>query len=228
MCARHLKSRACSKHGWGCHRCARFSSAAGRPSKRRVEFRLDEHNVPQVQMTGHARCESVMARGIHFDAVQSAFSWRDGDLFLRDVRLTRPDGEARGKAMIQWPLVRLALETTLPIPVYRPFAIGQPLEKVLNDFSERKGAEVKLTLEGGFDATDPFSWAFAGGGRVKNVNYRGVPVNSAECRLSLSHHELDFSAGTVVFNYQNYCPARCLQRPQTGHRQGRPHPLRRT
>jgi hypothetical protein len=180
------------------------------------QFRLNEHKVPQVQMTGHARCESVTARGIHFDAVQSAFSWRDGDLFLRNVRLTRPDGEARGKAMIQWPLVRLALETTLPIPVYRPFASGPALEKVLNDFSERKGAEVQLTLEGGFDATDPFSWAFAGGGRVTNVNYRGVPVNSAECRLALSHHELDFTAGTVVFNYQNYALRDAFNGPKQG------------
>ena len=27
------------------------------------EFRLDEHNIPQVQMTGHARCESVRFAG---------------------------------------------------------------------------------------------------------------------------------------------------------------------
>jgi hypothetical protein len=130
--------------------------------------------------------------------------------------LTRPDGYAHGKAMIQWPLIRLALETTLPIPVYRPFSTGQSLENVLNDFSERKGAEVKLTLEGGFDTTDPSSWAFAGGGKVKNVNYRGVPVNSAECQLSLSHHELDFFDGTVVFNYQNYALREAFNGPKQG------------
>ena len=91
------------------------------------------------------------------------------------MRLARPDGEANGKAMIQWPLVRLALESTLPEQVYKPFFIGQPLEKVIGDFSDRKGAEVHVTLEGGFDATDRFSWAYTGGGHVKNVNYKGVP-----------------------------------------------------
>ena len=180
------------------------------------EFHLDEHNSPQVHMTGHARCESVRYRGTRFNIVQSAFSWRDNDLFLRDVRLTRADGEVRGKAMIQWPLVRMALETNLPIPVYRPFFTDLPLEQVLNDFTERRGAGAQVTLEGGFDADDPHSWAFTGGAKVQNVNYRGVPVNSAECRLSLSHQELDFFDGTVVFNYQNYGLREAFNGPKQG------------
>jgi hypothetical protein len=168
------------------------------------EFRVGSDNVPHVHMTGHASCESVMLRGVPFNTVQSSFSWREDDLFLRDVRLIRPDGEAKGKAMIQWPLVRMALESNLPEQTYKPFFIGQPLEKVIGDFTDRKGAEVVVRLEGGFDATDEHSWAYTGGGHVKNVNYKGVPVNFAECRFSLSHHELDFQDGTVVFNYQNY------------------------
>jgi hypothetical protein len=180
------------------------------------QFRIDAHGLPQVQMTGHARCEAVMARTIEFDTVQSAFAWRDGELFLRDVRLTRPDGEAHGKIMIQQPLVRLALETNLPIAVYRPFFLGQPLEQVLNDFTDRKGAEDEVTLEGGFDLNAPTSWAVAGHARVKNVNYRGVPVNSAECHLALSHRELDFTDGTVVFNYQNYALREAFNGPKQG------------
>ena len=179
-------------------------------------FRLDAHGHPQFQVTGHANCEAVRVKSVLFDTVQWAFAWRDGDLYLRDVLLTRPDGTARGKVMIQGPLVRLLVETTLPIPVYRPFAIGVPLEQVLNDFTERKGAETQVTLEGGFATTDPSSWALTGEARVKNVNYRGVPVNSAECHLALSHRELDFSAGTVVFNYQNYPLREAFNGPKLG------------
>jgi hypothetical protein len=180
------------------------------------EFRLNKQNVPQVHMTGKARCESVMLRGVQFDTVQSSFAWRDGDLFLRDVRLSRPDGEAKGKAMIQWPLVRLALVSDLPAQVYKPFFTGQPLEIVIGDFSDRKGAEVHVSLEGGFDATDRHSWAYTGGGRVKNVNYKGVPVNAAECKFSLSHRELDFFDGTVDFNYLKYQLRKDFQGPRQG------------
>jgi hypothetical protein len=118
--------------------------------------------------------------------------------------------------MIQWPLVRLALDSDLPAKVYQPFFRGQPLEKVIADFAERKGAEVRVSLEGGFDATDRHSWAYTGSGRLKNMNYKGVPVNEAGCRFSLSHHELDFFDGDITFNYQNYALRDAFKGPAEG------------
>lgn len=168
------------------------------------EFQLNEFNAPQIQMTGQARCEAVKLRGMPFDAVEFAFSWRENRVYLRDLHLIRPDGRAEGKAMIEWPLVRLELHSTLPVPVYRPFFAGQPLGIVLNDFSEREEAAVNVLLEGGFDLTNRFAWAYTGSGNVKNLNYKGVPVNAAGCKFSLNHHELDFYDGTVVFNYSKY------------------------
>src|SRR5690606_15394408 len=105
------------------------------------EFRLPENEPPDIRLTGRARCEGIMLRGISFDAIEGAFSWSTGDLYLRDLRLIRPDGEATGKAMIQPPLVRIALDSTLPVELYRPFFTGQPLEIVINDFGRLPGAE---------------------------------------------------------------------------------------
>lgn len=180
------------------------------------DFTVDGANVPQLRMTGHIRCEGLTLREIPFSAVQGAFAWRDGSLFIRDLRLTRPDGEAKGKAMIEWPLVRLALHSTLPVSVYRPFFIGQPLELVLNDMTERDGAAVDVTLEGGFDADNKTAWAYTGSGTAKNLNYKGVPVNSADCKFSLNHQELDFYEGTVVFNYSKYALHKAFNGPEEG------------
>jgi hypothetical protein len=180
------------------------------------DFKLTPDGLPQVRVTGHARCESVQLRGTPFDVIEGSFSWRDGEAYLRDLRLLRADGEACGKAMIQWPLVRIAVKTTLPIRVYRPFFVGQPLEQILMDFGERANAAVDVSLEGGFDATDEKSWAFTGRGHVKNVTYRGVPVDSAQCKLSLNHHALDFSQGTVIFNYQDYPLRKAFSGPASG------------
>jgi len=157
-----------------------------------------------VRATGHAGFESTMIKGVLFDGIESSFSWKEGDLFLRGIQMTRPDGEVSGKAMIQWPLVRMAINTTLPVPCYRPFFVGMPLELVLNDITENPNTSVDVKLEGGFDAKDRYSWAYTGGGTVTNLSYKGVPVNSAKCQFSLSHHELDFRDGTVIFNYENY------------------------
>lgn len=168
------------------------------------EFQLDGSNKPRIQATGHARCESVKLKTVPFDAVELSFSWRENRTYLRDLQLIRADGKAAGKAMIEWPLVRLELHTTLPLPVYRPFFVGQPLEKVLNDFTEGQNASVDVSLEGGFDVTNRYSWAYTGSGEIKGVAYRGVPVNSAGCKFSVNHRELDFHDGTVVFDYSKY------------------------
>jgi hypothetical protein len=167
-------------------------------------FHMDADHKPRIHMTGHLCTEALMLRGVPFDTAECAFSWRDGELFLRDVRLTRPDGVASGKAMFQPPMLRMALHSTLPAPVYKPFFTGQPLEQVIDDFSLGEGASFDIRLDGGFDITDHHSWAYTGGGTVKNVGYRGVPVDEAACGFSLSHHELDFFGGTVVFNYKDY------------------------
>jgi hypothetical protein len=180
------------------------------------DFEFDEAGVPQIHMTGRATASAVMLRGVRFNEVACAFAWRAGDLMLRDLRLARDDGLATGKMMIQWPLVRIALHSTLPAAVYKPFFVGQPLEKVIDDFSGREGASFDIRLEGGFDATDRHSWAYSGGGTVSNVSYKGVPVDMAECRFSLSHHELDFFGGTVVFNYRDYPLRRAFKGPSGG------------
>lgn len=168
------------------------------------DFRLPEGASADVRATGQMAFESTMIKGVLFDGIESSFAWKDGDLFLRDIRLSRRDGEVKGKAMIQWPLVRLAINTTLPVPCYRPFFVGMPLEIVLNDITESQNTSVNVDLEGGFNAKDRFSWAYTGGGKATNLSYKGVPANSADCQFSLSHHELDFRDGTVVFNYADY------------------------
>jgi hypothetical protein len=185
-------------------------------------FRIVKDKAPEIHMTGQAYAESVILQGVMFDSVESSYAWRDGSLFLRDSRLVRPDGQVTGKALIQWPIVRMALHGTLPARVYKPFFTGQPLERVIEDFTERENALFDVNIEGGFDATDRHSWAYSGSGSVSRVNYRGVPVDSATCKFTLNHHELDFHDGTVVFNHRDYKLRRDFEGPlQTTAKVGR-------
>ena len=167
-------------------------------------FTMTSGRIGGLAAKGHVLCEAVMVRGVRFDQVSSAFSYRDQEMFLRDLELSHPQGEARGKAMIQWPLVRLALDSTLPCQVYQPFFRGQPLEEVIADFTNGPEARYDISLEGGFDARDKYSWAYTGSGTLTDVAYKGVPVRSAQCKFTTNTHELDFHSGTVVFDYRDY------------------------
>ena len=160
--------------------------------------------LPEIQTTGKFAFDSVMLRGVIFDRVESDFSVRGSEVFFRDARVKRPDGDASGKILVQWPLIRMAMETTLPAPVYKPLFIGQPLEQVIDSFSVSERSKFHVVLEGGFDIRDRFSWAYQGHGKAENVAYNGVPIISAVTKFSLSHHELDFHEGELVLDTSQY------------------------
>jgi hypothetical protein len=167
-------------------------------------FKIRKEAPPEIRVTGNAFCDSVMLKGVAFESVSSSFSWNNGDLYLLNTVLTRKDGIASGKALIQGPIVQMALKSTLPSDVYLPFFTGQPLEDVINDFGKLPGAKVDIELEGGFDTREKSSWAYTGRGQVDHITFKGVPIAMAKCSFDLSHHALDFHDGTVVFNYDNY------------------------
>jgi hypothetical protein len=94
--------------------------------------------------------------------------------------------------------------------------VGQPLEHVLKDFNGGETEKVDVSLEGGFNLTDKYAWAYTGRGKVENTKYKGVPVQSADASFSLSHHELDFYQGTVVFDYRSYGLRKAFEGPENG------------
>lgn len=168
------------------------------------EFQMQATGPPHIEATGRASLQSIVFRGTLLDSFSGTFAKQGSKFFLKDILITRPDGEAKGKLLIDGPLRRVAIESTLPAKVFHPFFIGQPLAKVINDFSERKGAKCHVVLEGTSNAEDRHAWHYEGKASVENMNFRGVPLESAACDLKLNHHELDFSNGTVVFNYNDY------------------------
>ncbi len=180
------------------------------------DFDLTELSAPLIHLTGHVVSESIMFRGVSFDSLESWFSWQDGSLFLKDLVLTRPDGKATGKVLAEENIVRLELDSTIPAPLFKPFFIGQPLEKVIADFSENENPSTEIHLEGSFDTRDKHAWAYSGHGTVRNLSYRGVPVKSATCSFVLDHHSLDFFDGEVVFNYESYPLRKAYDGPLTG------------
>lgn len=178
---------------------------------------LSADGAPKINVTGHAYCESVMFRGVTFDILKTWFSWQDGRLFLRDIYLTRADGFAVGKLLMEKDgKARLALHSTLPVPLYKPFFRGEDLEHIIADFKENENASAEVFIEGSFDIHDRYAWDYTGHGTVKNLSYRGVPFAAAGCSFSVNHHELDFTDGNVIFDYSDYSMRRAYQGPKHG------------
>jgi hypothetical protein len=180
------------------------------------DFDLSEIGKPSLHLTGHALCDSLMFRGVSFDSLETWFSWQDGNLFLRDLTLTRPDGSAEAKLLMEGGSVRLALHSTLPAPLFKPFFPGKPLEIVIGDFTENENPSTEIFLEGSFDVEDKYAWDYSGHGSVRNLSYKGVPVKAANCSFRVNHKELDFYDGSVNFDYTDYPLRKTYDGPREG------------
>ena len=168
------------------------------------DFDLSDVSKPAVHLTGHALCNSIMFRGITFDSLETWFSFQEGNLFLRDLTLTRPDGVAKAKLLIEGSSVRMTLHSTLPAPIFKPFFPGLPIEIIIGNFTENKDPYTEVFLEGSFDTHNRLLWEYTGHGNIRNLSYKGVPVKAANCSFTLNHHELDFHDGSVTFDYTEY------------------------
>ncbi|NJR42845.1 MAG: hypothetical protein HC767_09470 [Akkermansiaceae bacterium] len=71
--------------------------------------------------------QSTQERAI--DSIEGAFAWNGTNIHARDLKFIRSDGKAEGKLMIEGKQLRVAMHSTLPASVYRPFVVGVPLEK---------------------------------------------------------------------------------------------------
>lgn len=180
------------------------------------EFDLSDPAKPDLNLTGKASCESIMFRGISFDTLESWFSYQKGNLFLRDIKITRPDGMAVGKILKKGSVIRIKLDSTFPVALYKPFFKDKPLEKVIGHFSEGPKASGQISLEGSFDIKDRTAWAFIGNGKLRNMAYQGVPFHLADCSFSLNAGELDFFDGNLDFDYTDYVLRKKFDGPTSG------------
>jgi hypothetical protein len=168
------------------------------------EFDLSNPVKPEISLTGNVVCKSIMFRGISFDSFESWFSFQENKLFLQDIKLARQDGIATGKLFSEGNIVRLKLNSNLPIAIYKPLFKGLPLEKVINDFTENSKTLCEVSLDGKFDTKNKHAWSYKGSGKLTNAAYRTIPIHSANCSFNLNTNELDFFDGNVDFDYTNY------------------------
>lgn len=189
---------------FGVARPSQLLVGGGRELEAEGAIRLTESGSIAIETFGRVKCGSVMAKGVLLDQVESLFAWKNGSLYLRDLKINRDDGQATGKVMIEWPIIRLALDSTLPAKTYQPLFVGKPLEKIIGDFEANPGADCHLVLNGGFDATNRFSWGYQGSVKVKNMSYRDVPLTHVSCGMDVNRERLDFTNGLIGFDYRDY------------------------
>ncbi|MBU6327846.1 MAG: hypothetical protein KGQ89_09465, partial [Verrucomicrobia bacterium] len=125
-------------------------------------------------------------------------------IMIRNIDLKHKLGKLTGEMTLVESLVAYQLESTLPPVIWEPFFKGEPLEKILADFSTQKNSDCRAKLTGSLDLKDAHNWACTGQVETRNISYRGVPVYLASSTIDLRHNVLNFANNVTDFDYGNY------------------------
>jgi len=180
------------------------------------KFQWPENAPPTFHVMGHLNAENVRFAGHSAARVESDVSWDGINMFLDNIVASRPDGNLRARVLVQPGLVRYEASTDLRFGVWKGFFDNAPLGKVLADFADRDDTQVAAHVEGRFNPRDPHDWATTGTASATHMSYRGTPFTQARVKMDLNHDFLDFTDGSVEFDYTNYAMRKAHGGPMTG------------
>lgn len=182
----------------------------------RGKFDWPEDAPPSFHIMGHLAANNVSYARHTASRVESDVSFDGKNLFLDNLVATRPDGRLKARLLVKEDEVRFSAATNLRLSVWRDFFDGSVLGRVFHDFSERDNTTVDGSVEGRFNRKNPQDWVISGPVSANYMSYRGTPFNHARVNMKLDHEFLDFTDGTVEFDYGNYAMRRLHGGPMTG------------
>ena len=191
-----------------------FGSRPDLTARGRIDWPEDAK--PSFHIMGHLRAEEVRFANHSASLLESDVSWDGKNLFLDNLKATRPDGSLSARVLVQPDQVRYEASTDLRPHVWRSFFDKVPLGKVLHDFSESGNTKVSAHIEGRFKRGSPHDWAAWGEASATHMAYRGTPFNHAKVKMKLDHEFLDFTDGTVEFDYSDYALRKAHGGPLAG------------
>ena len=180
----------------------------------------DEHD--QLQWTthiyGHITLDEFRLLGTVFNSLDTEFSWKDNELYLRGMTVSHDEGEVTGRIRVGDAVINYQGRSTLPPALYHPFIkeggiIASNIEKT----QVSPSTSIDLRVQGQIDKNQLNKWDAQGTIHLQNISYDGVPLAAATSAFSISPSQTAFTDVAATFGYQHYIPSPYAQhQPSTG------------
>lgn len=126
-----------------------------------------------VTANGHGEISEFSFLETNFDKLSSDFSWKDGDLYLRDLKITHKENHLNGNIMRQGDHVRFDLISSLPLESFKPFIKADgPLDQALSHINFPDDSTIALDVAGTLDLVDRTDWSATGKVLLSNLAYK--------------------------------------------------------
>ncbi len=154
-----------------------------------------------VRSTGEVNLRDFHYLKTCYDELTSEFSWRDGDLFLRNLTVAHSDRQLTGNVMIAKDQIRFDAVSNLPLTAFQPvIEPGSILESEFSQLTLSPGSEIKTKLRGTIDLAEPRNWTARGSIRIDNFTYKGTRAHHLATHFHLDQDRASFSEVSVLIN----------------------------
>ena len=146
-----------------------------------------------VTANGHGDINEFSFLETDFDKLSSEFSWKDGDLYLRDLEIVRNGDHLNGNIMRQGDQVRFDLLSSLPLEAFKPFIKQDgPLEQALAHITFSKNSTIDLDVIGTLNLGDRTDWSATGKILLNDLTYKGTRFHHLATSYQIEPDKAEF------------------------------------
>ena len=154
-----------------------------------------------VKAVGNGRFGRFQFLDSPYEGLSSEFSWQDGDLYLRDLKVRHTNGQLEGEILAQKSLVRYDLKSTLPLEAFRPFIEpGGGLDTAVSSLKFHENSIIAVDAVGSIDRNNLKDWAASGKVHLKDFTFRGTSLHHLSCDYNFIPGEAQFSRISGLLN----------------------------
>ena len=158
----------------------------------------------ELSLTGHLSVANFQFLGSSWSSLSSDYSWQKGNLYLRDLVLTHPEGTLNGKLLFQDENIRYQAVSTLPAHLFDPFVKPEGnIRKILDTAKFTADTKILLELNGSIRPNKLTDWSASGKVKIENFQYNQVPANFGSATFNLTPLQAVYSNPEIEFDLTN-------------------------
>ncbi|MEN8865933.1 MAG: AsmA-like C-terminal region-containing protein [Akkermansiaceae bacterium] len=157
-------------------------------------FAAQKNNNFSVSATGRGALQKISFLGTNFDSLTSNFSWKDGDLYLRDLEVIYEGEYLNGNMMKQGEKVQFDLRSSLPLEAFEPLIKTRgSLVEALSRISFSENSTVALDVVGSLNLNNGSDWSANGKVFLSNLAYKGTDIHYVAGNYKIDSANIEFT-----------------------------------
>ena len=167
----------------------------------RGRFMIASDGKLSVTATGRAALSQFSYRETSYEKLNSEFSWRNGDLFLRNLSLSHEGQSLTGNLIIEENQARFDARTSFYPKAFDPLIKPESeLEQELAKLELFPNSSIETVVRGTINRNDPKDWSATGNISIKELAYKGTKGRYLSTSFELGAHQSTFSDTRFLLN----------------------------